>query len=730
MSAWHANVRDLRPMLATLAGAPLQDDRLVYEPKYDGIRALVAIEPRSGAGGIRIWSRLGNDKTGQFPELATDLERFARTLRAPVVLDGEIVALDADGEPAGFQKLQGRINLAEVGRDTLRRVARVAFIAFDILRDGPADLCALPLGTRRARLERVFGTTGSDRLRLSEFVVGDGRALFRTAHTDGWEGLIAKRIESQYKPGRRTTDWRKLKIVHHEEFVIGGWTEPRASRQHFGALLLGVYEDRQAGSGLRTTGSGTTFLTPVGRTKNKEPSARTKNEEPRTKNQLVYVGHTGSGFTGAELVRVWNVLKPLEIAECPFAVRPSGNERPHWVRPVLVAEVKFSEWTDDNKLRHPIYLGLRDDKKPKTVHRERVAVGSPTGDTSQHPASQAANGRGRRAKEDTLLPRSAQTVELVTDLVDQLDEIQARGGDGLLRLPDDGTLRITNLKKAFWPSLKLTKGDLFRYYARVSPYLLPVVADRPLVMKRFPNGIKGKAFYQQRAPDDVPGGVRVEVLDDDHDVPSRLVGGGLKTLLYMTQMAAISQDPWFSRVGSPDKADHVAIDLDPMPGVPFRQILEVARWVHDELRTLHLDGYPKTSGADGLHVYIPLPRGTPYDVGLIFCQIIATMVARKHPKLATVERTVSSRGQKVYVDYLQNIQGKTLASAYSARASDYAGASTPLTWDEIHDGVAREEFTIRTLPDRLARIGDLWAPLLKSKGVNVRAVEKCGSVNR
>ena len=205
------------------------------------------------------------------------------------------------------------------------------------------------------------------------------------------------------------------------------------------------------------------------------------------------------------------------------------------------------------------------------------------------------------------------------------------------------------------------------------------------------------------------------------------MGGSLKTLLYMTQLAAISQDPWFSRVQTPGIADHVAIDLDPMPDAPFSRVLDVARWVRDELATLGAAAYPKTSGADGLHIFIPLPAGTPYEAGLIYCQIVATMVAAKHPKVATVERAVRARGaDMVYVDYLQNIEGKTLACAYSARASAYAGASTPLTWDEIDSGVDRTDFTIRTLPARLAEAGDLWSGLRQSKGVKLRAVERYG----
>ena len=207
-------------------------------------------------------------------------------------------------------------------------------------------------------------------------------------------------------------------------------------------------------------------------------------------------------------------------------------------------------------------------------------------------------------------------------------------------------------------------------------------------------------------------------------VASRPIGGNLITLLYMTQLAAISQDPWFSRVETPHTADQCAIDLDPMPGVKFAAVLDVARWVRDELETLKVTGYAKTSGASGLHIFIPLREGTPYEAGQIFCQIVATLVADKHPKVATVTRAVRARGQKVYVDYLQNIEGKSLACAYSARASEYAGASTPLTWKEIDEGVDPRDFTIRTLPARLANVGDLWAPLLQAEGVDLRKILK------
>ncbi|MEO5742588.1 MAG: non-homologous end-joining DNA ligase, partial [Vicinamibacterales bacterium] len=399
---------------------------------------------------------------------------------------------------------------------------------------------------------------------------------------------------------------------------------------------------------------------------------------------------------------------PLEIAAPPFSTRPRTNQPPHWTKPSLVAQLKFTEWTDDGLLRHPIYLGMRDDVKPDTVRRERKSRKSPK-----------SLGSRTSPESRTSPPRSADDLQSV---VDQLDAIEQGPNAGTLKLPDGLTLEVSNLRKMFWPKLKITKGDLLRYYVRVAPYILPVVDGRPLIMKRFPNGIDGEPFYQHRAPDKVPPAVRTAKVPGD-SVVSRPIGGNLITLLYMTQLAAISQDPWFSRIESPHMADQCAIDLDPMPGVKFAAVLEVARWVRDELDKLKVTGYPKTSGASGLHIFIPLRPPTPYDAGQIFSQIVATVVAEKHPKVATVVRAVRARGQKVYVDYLQNIEGKSLACAYSARASEFAGASTPLTWKEIDDGVDTRDFTIRTLPDRLASVGDLWAPM-QSTGVDLRKILK------
>jgi bifunctional non-homologous end joining protein LigD len=299
----------------------------------------------------------------------------------------------------------------------------------------------------------------------------------------------------------------------------------------------------------------------------------------------------------------------------------------------------------------------------------------------------------------------------VDRLVAQLERIEAAGGDGRLELTGGGALDVTNLDKVFFPRPRRTKGDLLRYYARVAPVLLPAIADRPLVLRRFPNGITSPAFYQQKAPDRVPEGVRVESLTDaDGEVERRFVGGDLSTLFYTVQLGAISVDPWHGRLGTLDEADYSIIDLDPGPRASFRHVVEVARWVREELDSLGLRAALKTSGATGLHIALPLSPGTPHEAARLVAELVATRVAQRHPRRATVVRAVRARPESaVYVDYLQNIPGKTVAGVYSARARPGATVSTPLEWDELNDDLDARAFTIDTVPERIARVGDVWA---------------------
>jgi bifunctional non-homologous end joining protein LigD len=666
--------KDLRPMLATLPTSPpsLKDPAYVYEPKVDGIRAIVEVLPGAPPS-VRFWSRNGNEKTAQFPDIVDAIGRWLKKIAAPVVLDGEIVALDEEMRPASFQRLQHRIHVTVPGFNSKKQMLSpneqpAAFVAFDLLRDGDNDLRALPLSERRKRLEALFSThqaPSSDLVRLTVQSIGSGEALLAQANEEQWEGLMVKLARSPYRTDKRSPEWVKFKLNKQDEFVVVGWTSPGGTRTHFGSLILGVHD----------------------------------------KGGLRYAGEVGTGFNAAELERVMKLLRKIETPTCPLDPKPkilSAKGTPHWVRPLLVAQVRYTEITDDGRLRHPAYLGLRDDKLAKEV-------------TTPKPSAPRPAPVFKTAKES--IPKPAE----IEAIVDQLNEFERARKNGKLKLPDGDTLDITNPHKIFWPAIKKTKGDLLRHYAKISPFILPVIDNRPLVMKRLPNGVDGPSFYQHRGPEQPPPGVRVATLDND-DVPNRLIGGSLKTLLYMAQLASISMDPWFSTMDDLDSADQVAIDLDPQPGATFSQILDCAEWVEEELDRVKVQGFPKTSGSEGLHVYIPLPKGTPYEAGMLFCQIIATMIAAKHPKVATVERMVRRRKDgTIYVDYLQNIQGKTLACAYSARGSAFAGVSTPLTWKEVRQRPKPQDFTIDTIHPRLKKTGDLWEKMRKHRGTDLLA---------
>jgi bifunctional non-homologous end joining protein LigD len=681
------SAKDLRPMLATLPSQTpsLTDKAYVYEPKVDGIRAIVEVLPtlredaskgkRQSKPSVRFWSRNGNEKTAQFPDIVDAVAAWLKKITSPIVLDGEIVALDEEMRPAGFQRLQHRIHVSVPGFNSRKALLPpdqqpAAFIAFDLLRDGDDDLRNLPLTERRKRLESLFAkhqAPASELVRLTAQSIGDGTALLQQATAENWEGLMVKLARSPYRTAKRSPEWIKHKLNKQDEFVVVGWTDPGGTREHFGSLVLGAHDN----------------------------------------GSLRYAGEVGTGFKASELERVMQMLRRLETPTCPLNPKPkilSAKGTPHWVRPQLVAQVRYSEITDDGRLRHPAYLGLRDDKLPTEVRLPKA---------ERPPVAKAAIKSSLPSRKD------------IDAIVEQLDFLEKARKNGRITLPDGDTLEVTNLQKIFWPKIKKTKGDLIRFYTWISPYILPVIDNRPLVMKRLPNGVEGPSFYQHRAPEPVPSGIRIETLPND-DVPARLIGGSLKTLLYMAQLASISMDPWFSTMDDLDSADQVAIDLDPQPGATFSQILDCAEWVEEELDRVKIDGFPKTSGSEGLHIYIPLPPGTPYEAGMLFCQIIATMVAAKHPKVATVERMVRRRKDgTVYVDYLQNIQGKTLACAYSARGSAFAGVSTPLTWKEVRQRPKPQDFTIDTIHPRLKKTGDLWEKMRKHQGANLlSAIDK------
>jgi bifunctional non-homologous end joining protein LigD len=676
-------IPDLEPMYASI-GTEIPGEGWTFEPKYDGVRVLAFVTPSE----VRLVTRNAKDKSQQFPEIAEALESIAAKKKESFVVDGEIVAL-IDGEPARFQELQSRMHVKESHViERYRSSAPAALILFDILMSGDKVLLDETWSVRRGELLKQFGKVVSDRVRLTESIEGDGKKMLDLARKQGWEGIIAKRVTSTYQPGERSKSWLKLKIEFRQEFVVGGFTEPRNSRQHIGALLLGYFD----------------------------------------RGNLIYVGHTGGGFTGAGLAEMYRRLEPLERKTSPFAEVPRTNEKAHWVDPKIVVEVKYSEWTADGKLRQPIYLGTRDDKDPQDVGRERQSVQkkeSPKAKTTTRTSAGKSRARKRiyagrklvpsvkgtrgKSKRGSGGPRSSELARFVVSL----QEIQEGSGSGTIEIGGKD-LAVTNLKKVFFPGKKLTKGDLMRYYVTVAPLILPVMKDRPLVLKRFPNGVESQSFFQQNAGE-TPEGVRVEQIETQGGSTNlRIVGGDLHTLLYTVQLGSVSVDPWHSRIQSLDFADYAIIDLDPGPRATFGSVVQVALLVKDSLDRLGLHAAVKTSGSRGIHIYLPLPAKTPNEAATLVAQIIATQVAEANPKLATIERAVKARpATAVYVDYLQNIIGKTVAGAYSARANSDALVSTPLQWDELTDDLDPREFTIESAPGRFTKVGDIWAAALK-----------------
>jgi len=683
-SSANLSLKSLDPMLASV-GSEVPGENWTFEPKYDGIRVLAYATPTE----VRLITRNGKDKAQQFPEIVGALKKLASQSRRSLVLDGEIVAL-IDGEPARFQQLQGRMHVKDSRMiERLSSSTPAALILFDILMDGDEVLIKEPWSERRARLIKRVGKRVSAQLRITESVQDDGKKMLEKARRQGWEGIIAKRIDSRYEPGNRSHNWLKLKIEFRQEFVVGGYTEPRNSREHIGALLLGYFDH----------------------------------------GRFIYVGHTGGGFTRQGLEEMYRRLKPLEKKTSPFEEMPKTNEKANWAKPEVVVEVKFSEWTADRRLRQPIFLGVRDDKDPKEVGLEATSVqrkSERNGTISKREAHLSVAARANTATKPP--PRKTARRTLSSEggtpgridkgsLLDQLSAIEKKGGDGSLDLGGGEALKVSNLDKIFFPKEKFTKGDVMRYYTRIADFILPVAQDRPLVLKRFPNGINGESFYQQKASETTPSEVRVEVIETDSgEKQSRIIGGDLLTLLYTVQLGAISVDPWHSRVQSLQYADYTIIDLDPGPRANFGRVIQVARWAKDVIDGFGLNAAIKTSGSTGLHIYLPLPSRTPNEAATLVAQMIATKVADAHPKAATIERSVKARGAAmVYVDYLQNIQGKTVASAYSVRAKPGATVSTPLKWNEITDDLDPRAFHLGNAAERFEKMGDVWGEAMRKK---------------
>jgi bifunctional non-homologous end joining protein LigD len=642
-------------MFASLADRPPEGAEWVYEIKYDGVRVLA--ERRDGT--VTLLGRSGQNVTGRYPEIVTALQTlvFERFL-----IDGEIVALDERGVPS-FQRLQARMGLTRPS-DVAQAMDAVPVEAvfFDCLSLEGHDLRRLPLAARKACLERVLPPQGV--ARYGDHVTGSGPTLLEAAAESRLEGVVAKRAASFYTAGRSDA-WRRLKVQCRQEFVIGGYTDPQGTRARFGALHIGVYEG----------------------------------------DRLVYVSKVGTGFDGAELGRLWRRLEPLRRNTSPFDAGTPGGRGHHWVEPRLVCEVRFTDWTRDGGIRHPAYLGLRDDKRPEECRRETPDAGdrpdgpapAPAGDASESPAPRKGRAPERRAA--------------------------SKGARALGKDAASGSrVRLTNLDKVFWPAEGYTKGDLVAYYDTIAPRLLPYLRDRPIVLTRYPDGIAGKSFYQKDAPDFAPDWVRTEGIyskDTDRDIDYFIVDDA-EALRYVANLATIPIHVWSARVAALERPDWLVIDLDPK-GAPFTDVVRVAQSLHRLLDDLELAGYPKTSGATGLHILLPLGAGYTHEQTRTLARLLAMLVVQAVPDIATVARPLTARGGKVYVDFGQNGHGQTIVAPFSVRPLPGAPVSCPLDWAEVTARLDPARFTIRTVPRRFAHRQDPLAPVLGT-GIDLAAV--------
>ncbi len=654
VAALKASRGDLRAdqvqhMLATSAEQPFSRAGWVFEIKYDGVRVIAERRDET----VRMLGRSGEDITARYPEIAAALQGLSAE---QFVLDGEIVAYDASGRPS-FGRLQKRMLLSKP-RDIAAAMARVPVRAvfFDCLALEGHDLRKVELLERKECLGRILPPAGV--VQAGDHVVEHGEAFFEAASEMGLEGMIAKRADSRYT-GKRSPDWVKIKCQRRQEFVIGGYSEPRGGARYFGALHVGVYEERQ----------------------------------------LRHVTRVGSGFDGAMQDHLWRELQPLVRKESPFGTTgPKGRDNT-WVEPRLVCEVRFTEWTSDGGLRHPIFIGLRTDRKPEEIRREGVEESDPVPDVDVADAAIASGSTGGRPSAPAPAPD-----------------------------PGPREVRLSNLRKVFWPDEGYTKADLIAYYETVAPLMLPYLRDRPVVLTRYPDGIKGKSFFQKDAPVFVPDWMRTELVyskDSDREI-RYFVLDDVESLRYVANLGTIPIHMWSARSGSLERPDWLVLDLDPK-GAPFSHVVQVARSLHQLLDELEMPSYPKTSGQAGLHILIPLGRRYTHEECKTLARVLASLGLEANPEIATLARPLHARGGKVYIDWGQNGHGNTIVAPYSLRPIPGAPASCPLQWGEVNGRLDPMRFTMRTLPARFEKMDDPLSGVLGAgvdMGVAIAAIEE------
>jgi bifunctional non-homologous end joining protein LigD len=689
-------------MLAKDADAPFSNENWLFEIKWDGYRAIAEVD----SSDVKLYSRNGNSFVSNYPVVVEALSQ--KNIQA--VMDGEIVVINEDGKP-DFQKLQHY--------DGNRHLPLLYYV-FDLLELNGKKLHDLPLTDRKYLLQGLLEENPV--VKYSDHIEESGEDFYEVIKDRDLEGIMAKRKDSKYFPGKRSPDWLKIKLRKSDEAIIGGFTAPRGGRKHFGALVLGTYIN----------------------------------------GKLTYIGHTGSGFDTTLLKEIYATLQPLIIDSSPFVEKVKTNMPVTWVQPKYVCEVQFSEWTSDGKLRHPIFLRMREDKKPEDVNFDMnksnktenlVGLDTEASELKQKGAGKAvaekkplkkaavkkAKETGKKASSKTELKPEK---EPSAKAAHKKEDLKAKHADSVTEPKNNKDvvdnekekiykigkvqLKTTNRTKIFFPDEGITKGDVIDYYERMADVIIPHIKDRPESLFRTPNGINQKGFFQKDAGDEAPSWVQhIELFSEStsKDI-DYILCNNKPTLIYLANLGCIEINPWHSRVKTLDNPDYLIIDIDPSDNNTFNHVIEAATVVKGVLDQAGAFSICKTSGASGLHVYVPLGAEYDYDQARDFAYLICMMANQLLPEITTLERNLSKRSKdKIYMDYLQNRKGQTIACVYSMRPKKGATVSTPLEWNEVKSGLSPRDFNIYTIGQRLKEKGDLFAPMLNLK--NAIDLGKC-----
>ena len=646
----------------------------LFELKYDGYRLL----GEKFGERTRLITRNGNDATQTFAEIA---RAIASLPFEHIIIDGEVVVQDDDGRP-NFQRLQQRGQYLR-GVDSRRAAFEhpATFFAFDLIALDGYDLRSLPLIERKTLLRRALPSASL--LRYTEHVETRGEDFFRAAEQLGLEGIVGKRADSKYR-GIRSNDWVKLRIDKSDDFVIVGYTAPRGSRTAFGALHLAVYHGVE----------------------------------------LRYAGSVGSGFTDKQLNTIKKQLDEHRLAKPPFVGMVPPGKGHTWVEPLYVCEVRYKEWTEEALLRHPVFLRLREDKKPtECVSSPRPWGGGVGVDTDVDMDAGAGAGSGstklRTASDEGV------NIAKTSKRGSRSSRVQPAPTPAPTPTPAPAPVALTNLDKVFFPEHGLTKGDLVEYYRTVAPWLLPYLKSRPVTLTRYPDGIHGKSFFQKDAPDWTPDWVRTELMwsEEAQREVRQFICDDENTLVYLANSGTIPLHIASSRLGTLEKPDWCSLDLDPKDA-PFDRVIEVAIATKELCDAIGLPAFVKTTGSSGLHVLIPMGRLVTHEQCKQFAELLARAIVNQQPGIATIERVISKRAGRVYVDFGQNGHGKLLVSPLCVRPLPGAPVSMPIEWSEVKKGLTPTQFTIQNAIRRLREHGDPLRPVLDLKPDLMHALSK------